>query len=111
MSADGLHNQRLVGTDFVQIRLGNVFVIFGPACSHVELALRVLLDKLLDDLAVFHIIGQADLHEVRLPDGAVAGEIAVAVGFKKAGIDVVLAVIQHSCVRTGELFASSTSPI
>ena len=78
MSPAGLHKQRLVSANLVKKRFGNVFVIFDPPRCQVELALWVLLDKLLDDLAVFRIISQADLREVRLPDGAVTGQIAVA---------------------------------
>ena len=103
MSPAGLHKQRLVGADLVKIRFGNVFVIFDPPRCQVELTLWVLLDKLLDDLAVFRIICQADLREVRLPDGAVAGQIAVAMRLKESRIDVVIAIIQHLRIGASKL--------
>ena len=104
VTAAGLHEQYLVGANLVQICLGNVFVIFNPPRGHVEIALRVLFDKLLDDLAVFVIIRQTDLREVRLSDGAVTGQIAVAMRLKEAGIDVVLAVIEHLRISICKFF-------
>ena len=105
MSPAGLHKQRLVGADLVKIRFGNVFFIFNPSRCQVELALWVLLDKLLDDLAVFGVVGQAYLREVRLPDGAVTGQIAVAMGLHESGIDEVLTIIQHLRIRACEFLS------
>ena len=61
------------------------------------------MDVVPDDLAVFRIVGHSDRRKVRLPDGAVTGQIAVAVGFQEAGIDAVLSVVQHLRVRRGNL--------
>ena len=105
MSAPGLHEQHLIGADLVQVRLCDIFVIFDPSGGQIERTLRIFRDKVRDDLTVFRIIrSQTGLCEIRLPDGAVAGQIAVAVGLQEAGIDEVLAVVKRFSIRSGKLF-------
>ena len=63
--------------DLIQICLCDVFIIFNPPCGHVEAALRVFRYEFLYDLAVFCIVGQADLCKIRLPNEAVTGEMTI----------------------------------
>ncbi len=104
MSAAGLQEQRLIRTDFVQVRFGDVFVILDPPCGYVKLAFWVLRNEFFYDFTVFGIISQAGLHQVRLSDKTEAGQMTVAVGLQEAGIDKVFTVIQHLRVGAGQLF-------
>ena len=101
--ATSLHDQRLVCADIIQIGFGDVFIILHPPCSHIELALRVLRNKLLDDFAVFGIVGQAHLAQVGLSDKAVSRQMTVTVRLKESGIDIVVAIIQHLRICACEL--------
>ena len=103
MSATCLHEQRLVGTDLIKIGLADIFLIFHPSCSYVEIALRILLNECLDDVTIPCIVGShSSLHQVRLSDSAFSGKATVTVGLHKARIDVVVTIVQHLCIGTGE---------
>ena len=103
MSAAGLHDKDLIGADFVQIRFAHVFLRFIPPGSHIKGAIWILGNEVLDDLAVFDIIGQPYLCQVCLSHKAVTGKIWVAVGLQETGIDKVFTVIQHLGICAGKL--------
>ena len=86
---------------------------FTPTYSHVMINLNdkgkarmktILSDIILDNFAVFIIVGQTNLRKIGLPDSAVPRKSAVRVGFKKTGINKIFAVIQNFCVRARKLF-------
>ena len=79
VAATRLHDERLIGTNLVEIRLVDVFIILHPTGSQIELALRVLRDELLDNLAVLRVVGEDCLHQVCLTNGTVASQMSVAV--------------------------------
>ncbi len=80
MSATGLHDNWLLRIYLIQIRLGDVFLVFNPSCGYIDLLLRVLCNKLLNNLTVFGVVSfYTNLSEVSLSDKAVAGEVAVTV--------------------------------
>ena len=102
MSAGGVHDQRLIGADPVQICLAHILLVFHPSRGHIEGAPGILLYKFFDDLPVSVIVRQTHLRQVRLPDQAVAGQIAVGMGFQKSRINEVFSVIKHLSVRIGQ---------
>ena len=104
MSSAGLHNQDLVRTDFVQIRLAYIFLRFIPTRSDIIGTVRILGDEVLDNLAVFGVIGQSDVAQVGLPHKTVTGKIRVAVGFQEARIDEIVAIVQHFGIGAGDFF-------
>ena len=79
VSSACVHDKRLIRADPVQIRFADVFFIFGPSCSYINITLGVLRNKLLDDLAVFIVVCRNDPREIRLSDRTITSEIAMAV--------------------------------
>ena len=78
VAATRLHDERLIGTNLVEIRLVDVFFILHPTGSQIELALWVLCDELLDNLAVLRVVGEACLHQVCLANSSIASQMSVA---------------------------------
>ena len=79
VSTTRLHDQWLIRTNLIQVRLGDVFLILHPSGSQIEVALRILRNEVLDDLTVFGIVGETSLHQVSLSDGTVSSQVSVTV--------------------------------
>ena len=104
MSASGLHNERFVRTNLIQIGFADVLIVLHPPCGQIELTLRVLGYEVLDNLAVLGVVGEPGLRQVGLSDGAVTCQMPMGMRLQESGIDEVVTIVQHLSISTGKFF-------